>query len=362
MAIQPYQLTNDDLLYYMHIPKTAGTSFTQVLIDNVGSDAYYQPMTLRDFLEMPQELVEKIRFIAGHLVYDLSPVITRNLVYLTMLRNPVSRTISQYLQVQRVPHSMGEGKAKEESLLDFVKKPENRFVYANLQTRQLGLEATLPQIVEKVDPSAYEGDIAPYILWYSNERYDDAQLLELAQSRLEKMAFVGLSEHFDQSIDLLCKTFGWETPTSRTILNISSNSLEDVPQEAIDIIHENTRLDAALYETGKRLFEERYKQWFGDSLNQTSPGVIDLDTAAYNAKRVDILLARIESLETEHERVVKAFQEQVADLQKENERLSQIELSHAWRITQRIMNLRYKLIPKGSVIEKLYLKIRNRLV
>ncbi len=349
MSNQPYSLTKADLLYYLHIPKTAGTSFTQVVIDNVGADAYYQPMSIQQFLGMEPELIEKIRFIAGHLVYDLSPIINRHLVHLTMLRNPVSRTISQYLQVRRVPHSMGNDKVKEQSLLDFVKDPENRFVYANSQTRQFGLDATISKIVETVDPAAYKGDIAPYVLWYSNARYNDANLLELAQSRLENIPFVGLSEQFDQSVELLCKTFGWETPTTQTLLNVGSNALDDVPQEAIDIIHENTRLDAALYEMGKRIFEERYKQWFGESLQTTSSPAIDLN--AYNSKRVEIL-----------QDLITQYEGQIEQLTKENERLSLIEISHAWRITRRIMNLRHKLIPKGSVIETLYLKIRNRLV
>jgi hypothetical protein len=380
--LQPYPLKKDDLLYYLHIPKTAGTSFTQVIIDNVGSDAFYQPTKIQEFLSTPPELVEKIRFIAGHLVYDLAPVITRNLVYLTMLRNPVSRTISQYLQIRRVPQSVigkDAAEVKELSLLDFVKDPHNLFVYANLQTRQLGLDASISKMKQESDPEFFKGDLAPHILWYSNPRYADPQLLETAQQRLENFAFVGLSEQFEQSVELLCNTFGWKTPTTETILNVGSNVLDDVPQEALDIIHENTQLDAKLYEAGKRIFEERYKQRVGDRLQSAAPSVIDLDTATYNVKRVEILLKQVDTLSKQLEirskdieslmgRVANLenqttnYEGQIEALSKENERLSQIEISHAWRITKRIMNLRHKLIPKESVIETLYLKLRNRLV
>lgn len=338
-------LDNNHLLYYLHIPKTAGTSFTEIIMEKVGANFTYQPTAVDQFLNTPQEVAEKIRFISGHLVYDLSPVITRKLIYLTMLRDPVARTISQYGQVRRVTGSLGNDIAKDQSLLDFVKDPRNKFLFSNLQTRQLGLEANVVQMVAGQDSSYMTHDLASRILLYSSDRCDDPVLLENAQRRLESFDFVGLAEFFNASIEVLCRTLGWELPNNPKLLNVGVDLPVDIPQEAIDIIHQQTQFDSMLYETGKRILEERYKRLCSKELQPS----VDLSGVDERSKRLQIM-----------KDLLAQRNEQIEFLLKENQRLSQIENSSTWRLVLRLAALRRKVIPAGSKRERIYLKLLGR--
>lgn len=323
MSSSQAQLSDNEILYYLHIPKTAGTSFTNIIQKHFAPEAVYQPNSIHEYLNTPPDVVERTRFLVGHLVYDLKPVITRKPIYITMLRDPVERTISEYAQIQRAPHHAAHPIVKNQSLLEYVKDPRNVLIYGNLQTRFIGVDSTL---------EAGEG-------W---DEVANPAVLQRALERLETFTFVGLAERFDEAIEVLCYTFGWEIPKASRVLNVGTNHPADIPQEAIDIIRENTRQDQELYETGKRLFEQRYQQMLVDHPERVrQPKVVIPDQTTQTMQQ-----AVIERLKADNE----ALEKQIAMIQN----------SFGWRFILKVAAIRRKLIPEGSVIERGYLKIRNR--
>lgn len=390
MAVSRYTITENDVLYYLHIPKTAGTSFTDIIIRNFPAHSLFQPIRPYDFTHASAEAAESARFVAGHWFYDLAPIIKRKIVYVTMLRDPVERTISQYAQIKRGTMKFANvQRVKSQSLLEFVKDPDNLYMYANAQTRQLGTSVPTADMVVGLDDLKME--FFQRVLDFPRTRAEDNALLEPALERLESFAFVGLTERFDESLEVLCDTFGWALPAKSETLNISGNRPTDIPQEAIDIIHEHTRLDAKLYEAGKRIFENRYQQFLAEHPSRTPEPLIDIDTTSQKLKRIPLLQAHIDRLEAENARLVNVvtlheaerrnFVNQLDGLTNQfnlvAQKLSEMEakaaldaenniepppkMSSESRFSSQLAALRRKIIPEGSVIEKTYLKIRNRL-
>src|SRR5690242_17471305 len=98
-------LTDQDLLYYLHIPKTAGTSFTDVLQANFKPDESSFSAFIGDYLNYSPEKMGNLRAVSGHYFYNIDSFTHthRKLVYITTLRDPIERTISNYAHIRRVP-------------------------------------------------------------------------------------------------------------------------------------------------------------------------------------------------------------------------------------------------------------------
>ncbi len=62
MGVPRYNLTDNDVLYYLHIPKTAGTSFTEIVIDNLPKGTVRQPTTVEQLINIALEERTNTRF------------------------------------------------------------------------------------------------------------------------------------------------------------------------------------------------------------------------------------------------------------------------------------------------------------
>jgi hypothetical protein len=90
-------------------------------------------------------------------------------------------------------------------------------------------------------------------------RYSDAELLEWAKNRLDECAFVGLAERMDDNCRLLAYTFDWRIGPRPKRLNVTpaGAKLDSISPQTIERIRAITRLDAALYDHARNLFESR---------------------------------------------------------------------------------------------------------
>ncbi len=360
MSYQPYTLMGNDLLYYLHIPKTAGTSFTDFISKQFHATESHPPQHISAFLKTPRTVLDNYKFIAGHFFYNVDAFMHRKPVYITMLRDPLERTISHYSHVRRSPAHYAYPIVKSQSLLEFARDPRTQPLYANMQARYIGLNMNYPEIIEKLASNQYQGlELEQQMEAYAPNGYFDPTILEQAQERLTNFAFVGLAEHFDKSIDLLAHTFGWELQQETRNLNIGVNrpAPSEISQDAIDIIRENTQLSSSLYEQARVIFEQRYNQMVDTrselKLQKITPSQINISTPqnqlAAQQRIIEQLKAEIAYLE-----------KRAANDTQEINRLSAIENSDEWKLAARLSAFRRKYIPQGSKREKLYLRFFNR--
>lgn len=213
------------MIFSIHIPKTAGTSFQRALSERYGKRLalYYgvlDPKTTEglrvpaDELAVAAARLEERGFeiLHGHYRYaNVASLTTDPATVWTWLRDPVERTLSHYEFYRRRPLELKplaeRVKAGEVRLAAFAQEPEVR----DIQSRFLkGVE-------------------------------------------LSNLGFVGISERFELGLSLL---FGDDAPTLKLRYNATERESEAKPAQRAMIARTNVR-DMQLYAEGLRLFVDR---------------------------------------------------------------------------------------------------------
>jgi hypothetical protein len=203
----------------VHVPKSAGTSFRRILGEICGARIWDNYGTIFSRDRARPELVPKgVRFIHGHFLADAFDDLFPDRRLVTWVRHPVERLVSNYHHFIRAP-DMRDACCRE------------------LHERALGLRQF--------------ADLG----WMRNEtsRY-------LAQKPVEDFAFVGIAEHFHESIQNFCRIFGF-----RDVLRIPHENVNpqrsaeryDLPAADYAYILERNEADLAWYNRAVgRLAEE----------------------------------------------------------------------------------------------------------
>jgi hypothetical protein len=174
-----------------------------------------------------------VRLIHGtHIEYGFDQTLSVPMATFTMLREPVNRALSHYYfsKEKRLPPD-------DPGLPGHM----TEHVEANLQTRLLAGPQDMDALLSPED------------------------MLARARRNLRACAAVGLTERFDESLLLYKKAFGWRLPYFQ-IRNVGRKRppREAMPAEILRGIEEENRLDAALYDTARGLFEAGVKEYGSD--------------------------------------------------------------------------------------------------
>lgn len=188
---------------------------------------------LEEFLGWPLERKRRLKVLGGHLSFGLHRFYDRY-TYLTMFRDPVKRVVSLYSLALSNPgyylHNLVM--SNQMKLKDFVGSglsPELN----NGQTRML---------------SGVEG-----VKFGECTR----EMFELARHNLDNYYPVfGITERYDETVLLMQRKFGWDTPYYRT-RNFSRNDLakQTLSPDTLAVIREHNALDIELYRYANERFQ-----------------------------------------------------------------------------------------------------------
>ncbi|XP_057350440.1 heparan-sulfate 6-O-sulfotransferase 3 [Manis pentadactyla] len=191
--------------------------------------------------------------VAGH-------ISALNFYYITMLRDPVSRYLSEWKHVQRgatwkTSLHMCDGRSPTADELptcypgdDWSGVSLREFMdctYNLANNRQVRMLADLSLV-------------GCYDLTFMNESERNAVLLQSAKNNLKNMAFFGLTEFQRKTQFLFERTFNLKFISPFTQFNITRASNVDINEGARQRIEELNFLDMQLYEYAKDLFRQRY--------------------------------------------------------------------------------------------------------
>ncbi len=221
-------------LIFLHIPKTAGTTLNRIIEWQYNPrliftmDPYRIRATADRLRTLSEDRRRRLQVVRGHLYYGIHDCLPQGATYITMLRDPVKRTLSSYYFIQRRPlHPMHRKVTSERvSVEDFIRLTPHR---QNLQCKMIaGLKGDAP--------------------------CDEATLEKAKEHLTRSFSVVGICERFEESLVVIARTFDWEIPyyESRKV----AKSRPQVESSATEMIREHNQYDLALYEFGQKLFEE----------------------------------------------------------------------------------------------------------
>lgn len=270
----------NDRVVFIHIPKTAGITFSTILHPLLAELPWCPVILPQDLIQIPHEEILQYQLFTGHFYYRLvNKLFPSGFLFMTFLREPISRTISHYEYLIR-QETFGKFDwanheltlAQEMSLKEFVTNNQLHIALdiTDLQTKFLGgaVGPKAPATEEKAEPSIEE-----YIQKASKEmnlepipveeyRFANKENLEKAKRRLEQAAFFGITERFQDSLFLMSFIFGWPPILDSMRLNDKPKAkhAQEPEVETRELIKSKVALDLELYQFGQELFEQRFNE------------------------------------------------------------------------------------------------------
>lgn len=209
-------------LVFVHVPKTAGTSFREALLQQLGWRAVagdYGPKAVETSLLVRRHVFEKP---------DL-PLLRQELIAAGV------RIVCGHFPVQRYAATFGT-----QNLLVIVRDPVQRLVSEYEHFRR------------------HNGETRPFPEFYRSERFIDHQFKLVSAIEPAEYGFVGLTERYAETVAAANRRFGWDLPVLAA--NLGRPSLDEpyrLDPEVEAEVRELNREDVAYYERMVTEFERR---------------------------------------------------------------------------------------------------------
>ena len=226
-------------IIFVHLPKCGGTTLNRLIeweyppTRIFSIDPSFFRWSYRRLLRSSPRRLNRMQAIQGHMPFGIHRILPQQATYITVLREPVDRGISEYYYaLSRVVHPEHRS-IKRLSLDEYIRLTP----YANVQTKLIAGE----------DPG-YD--------FLSGECTE--QTLRQAKANLEQhFSLIGLTERFEETLALARILFGWKIPNYADF-NVTRGRprKEEVPGEIRRVIEERYGFDAELYRFAAELFQK----------------------------------------------------------------------------------------------------------
>ncbi len=241
------------LLYFQHIPKTAGTSVATMLAPAFPPEQVCPVLHWDSLVRLSPQRIARYRLFTGHYSSYLPRYLDQPCNTFTFVRDPVARSFSHYGHVLRDTSHPFHAAAKAMSLREFVLDPETRPNIENYQARYIADLGLDPRKIA----AQYAGiDAAGYPLQMRIDELSLAapadELLDAALKGLDRFFFIGLVDDFVAGMERVGAIIGKDLgPTVATNTAPQPSTAVDLPAETLAAIYEATEVDRRLYETIK---------------------------------------------------------------------------------------------------------------
>lgn len=237
-------------IFFLHIPKTGGVSLRTIVSCHFApEEIFHVPDHESRNATLAADVARRFGYVHGHFDCLFVEPILDQIDLMTFLRDPVSRICSIYGFFRRQPRDIPADAvtlrrieyAHALSLADFI-EVEDPIISGMINS---GQRATLG--------GSFDASLSTFAR---------------AQALLERSAFFGLCERFEESIELLAHTMGWPSDSAPPQLNssVAGTRPNKVSREIRDRIREKNQADIQLYEIASALFEDRRQKMAAQQL------------------------------------------------------------------------------------------------
>lgn len=250
-------------VYFLHIMRTGGTALSTGLRDLLGHRRCLTDIFMDHLVALPPYVFEHASLVAGHLSYEAVEVLPPGFAVVTVLRDPVERTLSHYAKVRQDPEVLAENPGL--SLEEFVASPRWRTLVENYQARHLVHRAGLAGAWREFSPQdRYQalGPLFPPVHSLPLQSVFDSTPLSVPPDRLESAAlarldeieFVGVTEELDGAFAKVAAAWGVDDPPRLPRLHAFDSRARagDLPPSVVETIVEANQVDMALYEAARK--------------------------------------------------------------------------------------------------------------
>ena len=248
-------------LYFFHIPKTSGVSFHHFLAKTFGEGAVSPPM-IWDAWPADLSTARNWKVWVGHFGGLLPFVLKSWPRMVTILRDPVDRTISHINHIRRAPdhplHTLAEGL----SFLEYCHHTRLRRTVDNFQARYLASLSFAQSILKTArHPVRATSALAFEDALFSLDSQFD--LLESALHAMSEMEMVGIAEKHVQTLKLFSQKFNGPSVSAAHRENAAGDGQArraDLSNEELECIQKLTRIDQLVYDCASERFERECRQ------------------------------------------------------------------------------------------------------
>lgn len=252
------------LVYFLHIPKTGGTTLNRFLTSQFGDKNVCPAHLWHKLIELPPKHIARYSLIWGHFYSYLYRYVPVSMRYLTFLRDPVERALSHYGHIMSLEGHYLHRRAQElGNFSSYLRDAEMSTTLTNFQVRALACDHDPLAIAQTLSNQELSNLQLERRLVTAFPSKDDGYLLEVAKHRLTQMCFVGITERHDDSVALLCKKFGWKFPTQLESHNVNSARIKQnqLDQVDLELLRKMNEADYALYEFACQLFTADFERF-----------------------------------------------------------------------------------------------------
>jgi hypothetical protein len=239
-------VTDGRPLFFIHVMKTGGWTFATQMYDNlpgaVFPDPDLDPQASTDVLvdrlrRIPDERRQELRAYVGHFPYVATDVVPDDVYRITILRNPVDRTLS------RLRHAAERNPQFADLTLEQI--------YDNVFQFRWFLHNHQAKIF-----SLTTGDAPPDKLSYQTYIDVDAERLERAKANLANVDLLGLTERFDEVLEEAGRRFGWTVDLDQRLTRTTDDG-DPPPDHFVERIRQDNAADLEFYDYAVDLYNQR---------------------------------------------------------------------------------------------------------
>jgi len=231
---QPWGTKHDVRLVFVHLPRTGGTSLTRDFFPKVFRPDQrfsvdnplpgYQVGSVPQLQGLPPRVQKRLGLIVGHMPFGVADALTGAgpWHYVTLLRDPVERVVSEYHQVRTEPSHPAHVLVQNLSLIDYVR---GNFGHAhNGMTRYLANEV------------------------YGATFSSSSAMLRHALANARRCLLIGFTQRLSEFVWALCAYFHWAVPPigNHNSARPTNDYLDPATEASIRACN---ALDIELYET-----------------------------------------------------------------------------------------------------------------
>lgn len=246
---------NDRPIYFLHIPKTAGSTVNLWLSRRVRDGAMCPARIWDQLLRCEEAGLAGHAVFAGHFGVDLERYLGVALRTMTVFRDPLQRTLSHYLHVRRAIGHPYHPRVGPQSFEVFLRDTQNRPMIENFQARYLvrsGLD--MRRFVGCLDLSPAKASRLSTTSEDVRYMFDRHYVHEQSHAALDGIDVVGTTDRIASFLERAARTFSLDPcddPVPRENVAPDRSGIEAISQSSLDLVAELTTIDQSLFQAAR---------------------------------------------------------------------------------------------------------------